>query len=185
MTVVWRLSGRRPLVCVWQPLVYDAKNFSGDFNYGKKNWTTGLLEILSFQWNYGYRIIENVTWVFWGVYSIENANIWVQHLLWIDSTLCGSCFGYEARRRQTTIMRRHFPAWLWLNFWLNSKEKSLLSHRIRQIWLLVTFPVYKTQISTMGNAPWVDWGHKKKFAEGTKGIGSKGAYFEGDNKNLY
>ena len=27
-----------------------------------------------------------------------------QHLLWIDSTHCGSCFGYEARRRQTTII---------------------------------------------------------------------------------
>ena len=33
-----------------------------------------------------------------------------QVLLWIDSTHCGSYFGYEARRRQTTIMRRHIPA---------------------------------------------------------------------------
>ena len=31
-----RLSGRRPLVCVWQPLVYHAKSLSGDFYYRKK-----------------------------------------------------------------------------------------------------------------------------------------------------
>ena len=63
------------LVCVWQPLVYDAKNLSGYFYYGKKNWATSLLGILCFQWNYGFRIIENVAEVCWGVYSIENASI--------------------------------------------------------------------------------------------------------------
>ena len=36
LTVVWSLSGRRPLVCIWQPLVYDAKSLSGNFYYGKK-----------------------------------------------------------------------------------------------------------------------------------------------------
>ena len=76
--------------------------------------------------------------------------------------------GYEARHRQTrterpgffekrtssrsreimvilitTIMRRHIPAWLWLNFWLNTKQNSLLSYRIRQIWLPVTFSCFQ------------------------------------------
>ena len=33
-----------------------------------------------------------------------------QHLLWIDSTHCGSCFGYEARRSQTRTERPEFFA---------------------------------------------------------------------------
>ena len=36
-------------------------------------------------------------------------------------------------------MRRHIPAWLWLNFWLNMKQKSFLSHRIRQITFSFSF----------------------------------------------
>ena len=37
----------------------------------------------------------------------------------------------------------NFPAWLWLNFWLNTKQKSFLSHHIRQIWLHVSFPSFQ------------------------------------------
>ena len=76
---------------------------------------------------------------------------------------------YEARRRETTIMPRHIPAWLWLNFLLNMKQKSLLTTVFARFGFLGLFPVSETQISTPENAPWVSWGHKKKFAEGTKG----------------
>ena len=40
-----------------------------------------MLEIWCFQWNYIYGIIENIAEAFWGVYSIENASIWVVHVL--------------------------------------------------------------------------------------------------------
>ena len=33
---------------------------------------------------------------------------------------------------------RHIPAWLWLNFWLNTKQE-MVNHHICQIWLPVTF----------------------------------------------
>ena len=62
-------------MCVWQPLVYDAKSLSVDFYHGKNNRITTLVEILCFQWNYGYGIIENVALVFLGVDSIENASV--------------------------------------------------------------------------------------------------------------
>ena len=32
------------------------------------------------------------------------------YVLWIDSTHCGSCFGYEARRRQTLTERPEYFA---------------------------------------------------------------------------
>ena len=65
-------------------------------------------------------------------------------------------------------MRCHIPTWLWLNFWLNTKQKSLLSHRICQIWLPVTFSCFQNSNIRSGYAPWVDWVHKNEFTEGTK-----------------
>ena len=46
LTALWSLSGRRPLVCVWQPLVYEAKSLSVDFYYGKKKLNN------EFDWNF-------------------------------------------------------------------------------------------------------------------------------------
>ena len=186
---MWSLSGRRPLVCVWQPLVKDAESLSGDLYHEKKNWTS-LLEILCFQWNHGYGIIENVAEVFWGVYSIENASIWVSFsksrdvvenlphasrpstLTTITSKkwrkLCSKIIvlalevaeplnisygstqhivvhvlGMKHVAARLVPKGMNFPAWLGLNFWLNTKQKSLLSHRIRQIWLPVTFSYFQ------------------------------------------
>ena len=72
------------------------------------------------------RSIRNTTWPFWGVYVKQFV---------VNGRICGQ----PTHKFFTTIMRRHIPACSWLNFWLNTKQKSLLSHCIRQIWLPMTF----------------------------------------------
>ena len=67
------------------------------------------------------RSIRNTTWPFWGVYVKQFV---------INGQICRQ----KIHGFFTTIMCRHIPAWLWLNFWLNTKQRSLLSHRIRKIW---------------------------------------------------
>ena len=104
------------------------------------------------------------------------------------------------------MMRRHIPAWLWLYFWLNTKHKSLLRHRIRQFWLLVTFflftklkyPLRETRHESIGaikRNPMKELkaipakAYKKCMEKWINRwnayIGSKGVYFEGDDKDLY
>ena len=52
-------------------------------------------------------------------------------------------FWVWSESRQIRIACLHIPAWLWLNFWIKTKQKSLLSHRIRQIWLPVTYSCFQ------------------------------------------
>lgn len=60
------------LVSVWNLFIYDAKSLS-DNSTLKKMVYTNLLEILCFQWNRDYGIIETDTEVFWGIYFIKHS----------------------------------------------------------------------------------------------------------------
>ena len=141
-------------------IVLRRKKFVWRFLLSKKNSTTSLLEIVCFlphasrpstsanddniekvkkivlenivltmnSFQRVKRSIGNTTWPFWGVYAKKFV---------VNGRICGqTTHGFF-----TTIMRHHIPAWLWLNFWLNRKQKLLLSHHICQIWLAVTLNI--------------------------------------------
>ena len=65
------------------------------------------------------RSIRTTAWPFWDVYVKQFV---------VNGWICGQ----TTHRFFSTIMRLHIPAWLWMNFWLNMKQKSLLSHRFRR-----------------------------------------------------
>ena len=72
LTVVRSLSGKCPLVCIWQPLVYDTKSLSGDFYYGKK-----IEQRVSLK----FCVSNGIT----ATESLKMLQKCSQHLLWIDS----------------------------------------------------------------------------------------------------
>lgn len=63
------------------------------------------------------------------------------HFVW----LCARLFGQKTQRMSTT------------------------KYRTRLIFLVCLSPVPEDKITTSKKVSWVDWGHKRKFAKGTKG----------------